>query len=149
MTFFTGRDGSIRVANKEVAKVRDWSLDTTVELLSTNVIGDFANTFVPGFKGATGSATLFYYRLSGTESSAFSQFTELLKKVNKVGAITEDQRVGMRLQVGPPTAEQADDIGIFAYITSASVSVSTAELTTVAINFTVDGDFTDAFNNEL
>lgn len=83
MAFFTGRSGAIRVDNKKVAKVRDWSLDTTVELLSTNVIGDFANTFVPGFKGATGSCTLVYYKLSGTEANNFTEFTTLLNKVQK------------------------------------------------------------------
>jgi hypothetical protein len=34
-----------------------------------------------------------------------------------------------------------DDIQFFAYITSAQVSVSTGELSTVPIQFTVDGDF--------
>jgi len=38
MGFYTGRSGSLVYNSKPVAKIRDWSLDTTVELLSTNTI---------------------------------------------------------------------------------------------------------------
>ena len=139
MAYFTGRTGSITVGSNNMAKLRDWSLETTVELLSTNVIGDFANTFVPGFKGATGSATLLYYRTE-TEDGNDLQFTTLLNKVHKTGAITEADKVELILNVG---TNAKDDVKFNAYITSASISVSTAELTVVPINFTVDGDFTE------
>ena len=142
MAYFTGRTGSITVGSNNMAKLRDWSLETTVELLSTNVIGDFANTFVPGFKGATGSATLLYYRTE-TEDGSDLQFTTLLNKVHKVGAITENDKVTLILNVG---TDVKDDVEFNAYITSASISVSTAELTVVPINFTVDGDFTEFIN---
>ena len=142
MAYFTGRTGSIQVGDNKMAKLRDWSLETTVELLSTNVIGDFANTFVPGFKGATGSATMLYYRTE-TEDGSDLQFTTLLNKVHKVGAITESDRVALTLNVG---TDVKDDVKFNAYITSASISVSTAELTVVPINFTVDGDFTEFIN---
>lgn len=142
MAYFTGRTGSITVGSNNMAKLRDWSLETTVELLSTNVIGDFANTFVPGFKGATGSATLLYYRTE-TEDGSDLQFTTLLNKVHKVGAITEADKVELILNVG---TDVKDDVKFNAYITSASISVSTAELTVVPINFTVDGDFTEFIN---
>ena len=91
MGFYTGRTGSLAVAGGlPVAKIKDWSLDTTVELLSTNDISSFANTFTPGVKGATGSATLLYYRLESGESASFQQFTAMLGKVMKTGAIERD-----------------------------------------------------------
>ena len=139
MTFYTGRTGSLIVGGKPVAKIRDWSLEATVELLSTNSIDSFANTFTPGVKGATGSATLIYYRLASGESS-FTQFTELLGKVMKLGEITTSDRVSMRLNVG---GGENDNITINAYITSAQVGASTGELSIVPIQFTMDGDFVD------
>jgi len=139
MAFFTGRTGSLVFDGKPVAKIRDWSLETTVELLSTNTIDSGVNTFVPGVKGATGSATLMYYKLESGESTQFTQFTELLKKIMKANAlVTTGDRVFLELNVG---AGHTDDIKFNAYITSASVSVSTGELSVVPINFTVDGDF--------
>lgn len=140
MAFFTGRTGSLVVDGKPVAKIRDWSLETTVELLSTNAIDSVVNTFTPGVKGATGSATLIYYRLEPGESAIYEQFTTLLSRVMKGGAITESDRVQMELNVGGGTS---DDIRLNAYITNAQVSVSTGELSVVPIQFTMDGDFAE------
>ena len=138
MPFYTGRTGSIKVdsASNTVAKIRDWSIETTVELLSTNSIDSSVNTFTPGVKSATGSATLLYYRVPTGEDS--TEFTTLLGKIMKRGAIESTDRVKLTLNVG---GEAGDDIIVNAYITSASVSVSTGELSVVPINFTVDGDF--------
>jgi len=140
MGFYTGRSGSLVFGGKPVAKIRDWSFDTTVELLSTNTIDSAVNTFTPGVKGATGSATLMYYRLESGESASFTQFTALLGKIMKGGAITESDRVLMQLNVG---GNAADNIEFNAYITSAQVTASTGELSVVPIQFTMDGDFTD------
>jgi hypothetical protein len=138
MGFYTGRIGSVVFDGKPVAKIRDWSLDTTVELLSTNAIDSTVNTFTPGVKGATGSATLLYYRLEAGESATYTEFTSLINKVQKVGAITTSDRVLLQLKVG---AESGDDIQFYAYITAARLSVSSGELTSVPIDFTMDGDF--------
>ena len=140
MGFFTGRTGSLIFDSKPVAKIRDWSLETTVELLSTNTIDSAVNTFTPGIKGATGSATLMYYRLESGESATNTQFTALLGKIMKTGAAETTDRVLLELNVG---GDAADDIKLNAYITSAQVSVSTGELSVVPIQFTMDGDFID------
>ena len=141
MGFYTGRTGSLAIAGGlPVAKIKDWSLDTTVELLSTNDISSSVNTFTPGVKGATGSATLLYYRLESGESGAYQQFTAMLGRVMKTGTITTTDRVFLDLNVGGGTA---DDIQFYAYITNATVGVSTGELSTVQIQFTMDGDFVE------
>lgn len=140
MGFYTGRSGSLVFDSKPVAKIRDWSLETTIELLSTNTIDSAVNTFTPGIKGATGSATLMYYRLESGESASYTQFTALLGKIMKGGAADPVDRVLLELNVGGATS---DDIVFNAYITSAQVSVSTGELSVVPIQFTMDGDFVD------
>ena len=138
MGFYTGRSGSLVVDGKPMAKIRDWSLETTVELLNTNTVDSTSNTFTPGIKGASGSATLMYYRLEAGESATYTQFTALLSKIHKVGAVTESDRVLMQLRTSTSTN---DDIQFYAYITSAQLGVSTGELSSVPIQFTVDGDF--------
>jgi hypothetical protein len=140
VAFYTGRSGSLVYSAKPVAKIRDWSLDTTVELLSTNTIDSAVNTFTPGVKGATGSATLMYYRLESGESASYQQFTALLSRIMKGGAITTSDRVYLELNVG---GGASDDIKFYAYITSAQISVSTGELSVVPIQFTMDGDFSE------
>jgi hypothetical protein len=148
MGFYTGRTGSLAFGGKPIAKIRDWSVDTTLELLSTNTIDSAVNTFTPGVKGATGSATLMYYRLESGESATLNQFTTLLTKIMKGGAINPGDsptgdRVFLELNVG---GGNADDIKFNAYITSAQVSVSTGELSVVPIQFTMDGDFTEVIS---
>ena len=139
MGFYTGRTGSLAIAGGlPVAKIKDWSLDTTVELLSTNDISSAFNTFTPGLKGATGSATLLYYRLESGDSASYQQFTAILGKVMKTGAIQPADKVFMDLNIG---GDARDDIQFYAYITNATVGVSTGELSTVQIQFTMDGDF--------
>lgn len=140
MAFFTGRSGSLVFDGKRVAKIRDWSLETSVELLSTNTIDSAVNTFTPGVKSATGSATLVYYRLEPGESANFTQFTALLSKVMKKGAITDSDKVLLELNVG---GAAADDLRFRAFIANAQVAVSTGELSVVPIQFTMDGDFID------
>jgi hypothetical protein len=141
MGFYTGRTGSLSIGGGlPIAKIKDWSLDTTVELLATNDISSSFNTFTPGVKGATGSATLLYYRLESGESASFQQFTAMLGKVMKTGSIETTDRVFMDLNVG---GAAADDIQFYAYITNATVGVSTGELSTVQVQFTMDGDFID------
>lgn len=143
MGFFTGRTGTLVYDSKPVAKIRDWSLETTVELLSTNAIDSTVNTFTPGIKSASGSATLIYYRLEAGESATKTQFTALLSKIMKAGAITESDRVYLELNVG---GDASDDIKFYAYITSAQLAVSTGELTVVPIQFTMDGDFAEVLS---
>jgi hypothetical protein len=138
MGFYTGRTGSLKYNGKAVAKIRDWSVETTVELLPTNTIDSFFNTFTPGVKGATGSATLMYYKLEAGEGATKTEFTQLLNKIMRLGKISEDQRVFLELNIG---GGADDDIKFNAYITSAQVSVSTGELSVVPIQFTMDGDF--------
>jgi hypothetical protein len=140
MGFYTGRSGSLRYLGKPVAKIRDWSLDVSLELLSTNSIDSAVNTYTPGVKSASGSATLIYYRLEAGESQTLTQFTALVGRLIKTGEILESDRVQLELNVG---GGNADDIKVNAYITSAQIAVSTGELSTVPIQFTVDGDFID------
>lgn len=140
MGFYTGRSGSLSYNGKPVAKIRDWSVETSVELLSTNAIDSVVNTFTPGIKSASGSATLIYYRLEPGESETKTQFTALLNQIMRAGAITATQRVFLELNVG---GGSADDIKFYAYITSAQVAVSTGELSVVPIQFTMDGDFVE------
>lgn len=140
MGFFTGRTGSLIFNGKKVAKIRDWSLDTSVELLSTNSIDSVVNTFTPGVKGATGSGTMIYYRLEAGESATFTEFIELLSKIMKQGAIVDSDRVRLILNVG---GDSRDNIELNAYITQAQISASTGELTMVPFQFTMDGDFAD------
>lgn len=138
MAFSTGRSGSLKLGSDKVLKIRDWSLESTVELLSTTSLSDFANTFTPGLKGATGSATVMYYRKETTDTGI--DFQKLLSESGILtnGEISTSDRVTLTLSA---TDKAKDSIEFKAYITSSSIAVSTGEVTSVTINFTMDGDY--------
>lgn len=158
MAFYTGRTGALFLvdagtgdpnpsASAQALKLRDWSLETSLELLETTTVDTAVKSYTPGAVSATGSATVLYYRREGTTSTEpGTQFDTLLSKIMKTSAagVGESDRVGMTLRVGTTpgvSGDVKDDISFNAYITNASLQVNTGELTSVAIQFTVDGPF--------
>lgn len=163
MAYYTGRTGALYlttagtgdptpVATEKALKLRDWSLETTLELLETTTVDTAVKSYTPGASSATGSATVLYYRREGTTSTEPGvQFDQFLSKVMKTtdAGVVESDRVGMILRVGDtPGAgvDIKDDIAFNAYITNASITVNTGELSSVAIQFTVDGPFREIVN---
>lgn len=155
MGFYTGRSGKLFLtpiltaaptpaANQSVLKIRDWSIETSLELLETTTIDTAVKTFTPGMVSSTGSATVMYYRSEPGDVGV--QFEQLLNKVMKTSnvGVTEADRVGMVLRAGAqPGAgvDIKDDIAFNAFITTASITVGTGELTSVSLSFTVNGPF--------
>lgn len=155
MAFFTGRTGALYLiaaeagdppnpANTDKAlKLRDWSLETSLELLETTTVDTAVKSYTAGSVSATGSATLLYYRSEGGEQGKqFTQFLDKIMKTSTTGVTDTTDRVGIILRVGVYGAgDNQDDISFNAFITNASIQVSTGELSTVGIQFTVDGPF--------
>lgn len=158
MAFYTGRTGALfmssdgsgdvtPVSSQQALKLRDWSLETSLELLETTTLDTAVKSYTPGAVSSTGSATVLYYRREGTTSTEPGvQFDQFLNKVMKTSTagVTEDDRVTLVLRAGTQQSsgnDIKDDIAFNAYITNASVQVSTGELTSVGIQFTVDGPF--------
>mgnify|MGYP003345542556 CR=1 FL=1 len=158
MAFYTGRTGALYLTSagtgdatpvdaEKTLKLRDWSLETTLTLLETTTVDTAIKTYTPGDAAATGSATVLYYRRVGTVGTEPGvQFDQFLSKIMKTTAdgVTESDRVGIVLRVGQTAGvgvDIKDDIAFNAYITNASMQVSTGELSSVAIQFTVDGPF--------
>ncbi|MBM3366562.1 MAG: hypothetical protein FJY48_12835 [Betaproteobacteria bacterium] len=157
MGFYTGRSGKLFLtsilttaptpaANQSVLKIRDWSIETSLELLETTTIDTAVKTYTPGMVSSTGSATVMYYRSEAGDVGV--QFEQLLNKVMKTSTagVTESDRVGMILRAGAqPGAgvDIKDDIAFNAYITNAGITVGTGELTSVSLSFTVDGPFVE------
>jgi hypothetical protein len=155
MGFYTGRSGKIFLYNDTnvnpspssaaaVLKIRDWSIDTSLELLETTTIDTAVKSYTPGMVSSTGSATVMYYRKEAGDVGV--QFDQLLRKVMKTSSagVTTSDRVGLSLRAGSQAGtgtDIKDDIAFNAYITSAGITVGTGELTSVAIQFTADGPF--------
>jgi hypothetical protein len=155
MGFYTGRSGRLFLtpilsaapnpsAAQSVLKIRDWSIETSLELLETTAIDTAVKSYTPGMVSSTGSATVMYYRVeSGDVGVQFEQLLNKVMKTTNVG-VTESDRVGMVLRAGSQPGlgvDIKDDIAFNAYITNAGITVGTGELSSVSLQFTVDGPF--------
>ena len=161
MGFYTGRSGKLFLSSilttapnpseaQSVLKIRDWSLETTLELLETTTIDTAVKRYTPGMVSSTGSATVMYYRTEAGDVGV--QFDQLLNKGMKTSndGVSESDRVGMVLRAGAQAGagvDVKDDIAFNAYITSAGITVGTGELTSVSLQFTVDGAFLELIDS--
>lgn len=137
----TGRHGSLWFGGLKIARVRDWSLDSNLDLLETTTLDQSAPTHRPGQSSHSGSCTLFYYRLERAEQGLQQPFTVLLNKVHRTGAVEKTDRVQLELRVSD---RHGDTIRCNAWITSAGLSTAAGELVAVPISFTVDGHLLEA-----
>ena len=138
--FVTGAKGVLKFKPdggtlKTVAKVRDWSLDVSQDLLSTTVLGDDGQQYCGGFKSATGTATLLYYR-DPTNADAKDLANQLINTSSGLDAKVAD------FELAVDDTRQANLIKFRAYITSIGIQVTSGEITTVPVGFTMEGKFT-------
>ena len=137
MSFFSGRHGSLVYLGKPVAKVSSWQLTLSTDLLETTTVEQFAPTYRPGMKSATGSAQLFYYRLEFGNRGVYTEFSSLLQRLVRVGELNESDLVSLELAVGTTAA---DRLLVDAYLTRADLGSDSGEVSKVSVDFTVNGD---------
>ena len=141
MGFFSGRHGSLIYLDKPVAKVRDWTLDYSGELLETTKVSDFAPTYIPGRKSAEGSATLLWYRLDYREQQVLTQFDALIRKLVHTGTPSAADQIKLSLAVGQGPE---DVLTLNAYLTSASMGSTSGDVSSVRVAFRMTGDLVGA-----
>jgi len=128
MSYYSGRDGSLVYNNKVIAKVSEWSITGTVEALSTTVLGQRNESYVPGNMDASGSATIFYY---------LDAPVTLISKIFRVRTVSTDPEIfTMNLRYSSKT------INFNCVITQAALSCKTGEVMQAGIDFKVTDGFT-------
>lgn len=130
---FTGRDGRLLVDNTEQAKVTNWSLTGSLEVLETTTLGDSQRSYTPGVQEFSGTATLLYY----VDNAGSNNASTLLKKVLKTGAVASTDTVLLTLRLFQGSATK--DVYLTAYITSVTYGASVGEVSTAQISFQATG----------
>lgn len=137
MSYYSGRHGSLRYLGKPVAKVQSWSLELSAELLETTTVDQYAPTYRPGRKSATGSAQVLYYRPDIYEQSEKTAFVALAQRIARHGALDSSDRIHLELALG---GETRDVLAVDAFITRVSLGSTSGEISSVQLDFTMDGD---------
>jgi len=133
---YTGRDGRLLLDGTEQIKVTNWSMTGNLETLETTSLGDSQRTYVPGVQEFNGSATLLYYN----DGTGRNDAATALKKVLKIGSVSESDTVDLRLRLVEGSTNH--DVRLTAYITSVSFGASVGEVSSAQISFQGTGALT-------
>jgi hypothetical protein len=142
------RENELQTDDYRIAKIRDWSYNSTSEVIETTALGDVTKTFAPSLTSGEGNATLMFYQ-DDLNSSATTRTKDIFELVDILFPRDIPPRVIMSLVVDGGSFSVSDvnyyntNFMFNAYITSASVSVNYGEVVTVATSFTVDGPLLD------
>lgn len=126
MAVFSGRDGSMEWAGGALARVRNWSVQSSLETLETTNLGNDAREYVPGLKTATGSATIYYH----DDNTSLRTLLDNCIDTGTPESALLDLRWGTKR------------LAFNAYVTSVSITCSTGEVMSADVSFTMTGDYT-------
>jgi len=162
MALFTGASGKLflndttenDVAGTEIAKVQNWSLSTSVSLVSTKTLGQTDDVFIPVGRSTTGSCRILYYQelpgVTNTTNSASTFLNKVFKQRDSVAGIvngasldqnntdTLSKTFRLRLLIDDGTTD-GKYIDMRVFITSASLSMSVGEVAAADIQFQCQG----------
>lgn len=142
----SGVDGQVPAfsADKKVAAVTKWALQTSMRPIESTTLGDTDTVFTPGTRTTTGSCTVFYYsQASGGNKAAFL-FNKLSKQrttgndIEKQGIAAKPEKVVFKLGLNDATATERF-IYVRAYLTSVSTGLSVGDVMKVDVQFRVIG----------
>ena len=162
MALFTGASGKLflndttenDVAGTEIAKVQNWSLSTSVSLVSTKTLGQTDDVFTPVGRSTTGSCRILYYQelpgLTNTTNSASTFLNKVFKQRDSAAGIVNGASLDqnntdvpsktfrLRLLIDDGTTD-GKYIDMRVFITSASLSMSVGEVAAADIQFQCQG----------
>lgn len=120
MTIYTGKDGSFQFDGQTQIRVKSWSIDASLAMLEVTRLGDDAVQNEAGLKSFTGSATLMYH----------NDDTSLSSMLDNIFTKDEPTKASAVFQWG------FKRITFNAFVTSATLGMSTGEIMTADVSFT-------------
>ena len=162
MAVFTGTTGKLFLNDTtdnsdpgtEIAKVQNWSVSSSVSLISNKTLGDTDDTFVPIGRSTTGSCRILYYQEVLGASNANNSASTFLNKVFKPRSAdsgfgrgasldqndfdTGSQNFRLRLNIDDGTTS-GKFIDMRVFITNVSLSMSVGDIVAADIQFQCQG----------
>jgi len=93
MATFTGSDGVILVGTDQVAEVRSYSIDETMDTLEDTAMGDTSRTYKTSLKSFSGSADVFFDDTDTAGQGALTVGSEVTLNVQFEGNTTGDHKL--------------------------------------------------------
>jgi len=93
MATFTGSDGVILVGTDQVAEVRSYSIDETMDTLEDTAMGDTSRTYKTSLKSFSGSADVFFDDTDTSGQGALTVGSEVTLNVQFEGNTSGDHKL--------------------------------------------------------
>ena len=130
---YSGIDGRLLVNGLNVGKVRNWTINASVDTLETTSLADFARDYSAGLQSYTGSATLFYYQ----NDSGAIEGSALYNDVFRTDRTPEDTKTELSLRF--VNGNKIRQVVFDCILNQVDVTASAGEVVEANINFTVCG----------
>ena len=133
MAFFRGEEGSVKFSKDgsealaTVVSTTGWSLDITKDTLECTAHGDNSRKYVGGLISGSGSVDFLYTAATATDATG-----EILRDV-----LQADDPADAKFELFLNGSNKVTFDGI---ITGTTLSAQTADLETVSVSFTTNGD---------
>ena len=93
MATFSGSDGVILVGTDQIAEVRSYSIDETMDTLEDTAMGDTSRTYKTSLKSFSGSADVFFDDTDTAGQGALTVGSEVTLNVQFEGNTTGDHKM--------------------------------------------------------
>jgi len=93
MATFTGSDGVILVGTDQIAEVRSYSIDETMDTLEDTAMGDTSRTYKTSLKSFSGSADVFFDDTDTAGQGALTVGSEVTLNVQFEGNTSGDHKM--------------------------------------------------------
>tara|TARA_S200002703_G_C3776784_1_gene239171 strand:- start:778 stop:1245 length:468 start_codon:yes stop_codon:yes gene_type:complete len=145
-SFYTGRHGSLLLEGVKVAQVQNWTLNTSVSLLSTKTLGETDDQFIVDSRNTSGSCRVLYYADGANSAGRFiskvikardgdNQNAPLFQGDDVAG---EEERSDLRLKVDDGSAD-GRYIQMRVFITNITLTMAVGEIFAADISFQSHG----------
>lgn len=83
MSYYTGSNGSLNLEGGEIAAVQNWSISTSVSLLSVRTLAETDDRFIASGRSTTGSCRVLYYQETPGQKGTNNASTFLNKVIKQ------------------------------------------------------------------
>lgn len=134
--YFTGTDGTLSIDGTVIARARNVQIDGSIETLETTTLADNASTYIQGRRSYTGSCTIYYYE---DDAGALSAAAALQ---NIYSTTTPSKTKTYAFSVTLAGQYKNRVLAFNAYINSIGMAVTTGDIVSADLSFTVSGPLT-------
>lgn len=150
MSYYTGSNGSLNLEGSEIAAVQNWSISTSVSLLSVRTLAETDDRFIASGRSTTGSCRVLYYQETPGQKGTNNASTFLNKVIKQrdgsfyqgatldQGNEPNEQRSLLRLKLDDGSTN-GRYIQLRIIITNVSMTMAVGEILAADITFQAHG----------